>query len=209
MPWTDVPGRVKRKPAQRARRPAGGDHPPRSINERSRLARLDADAQRVRTVLNVLEQRFLRSFGVLDRRLRLDDDQLGIAVPGQTHRADAKLLVHRLLERVTVAMPRYRDLRTGPRHHLVEQLLDAVGQDRYLLLFPRDRNHPHTIDRLQVKRAFPRHANGPGDESARAVKEVELASHSAIQPIRRGCASQRTLIRPSSLYRAFSQLRLG
>src|SRR2546421_217175 len=102
MPWTDVPGRVKRKPAQRARWPAGGNHPPRSINESSRLARLD-----------------------------------------------------------------------------------AVGRDGSLLLFQRDRSHPHGIDRLQVKRAFPRHANGPGDESARAVKEVELASHSAIQPIRR------------------------
>ena len=71
-------------------------------------------------------------------------------------------------------------------------VFDAVGQDGYLLLFQRDRDHPNAVDRLQVKRAFPRYANGPGDESTRAVKEVELAGHNAIQPIRRGCASQRT-----------------
>ena len=139
----------------------------------------------------------------------LDDDQLGIAVPGQAHCADAKLLVDRLLERIAVAVRRCRNLGAGPRHHLVEQLLDAVGQDGYLLLFQRDRNHPHAIDGLQVKRAFARHANGPRDESTRAIKLVELAGHSAIQPIRREYAPQRTKYDDRVCIAQCSQYRLG
>ena len=67
----------------------------------------------------------------------------GVAVPGQAHRADAKLLVDRLLERVAVAVRRCRDLGAGTGHDLVEQLLDAVGQHGHLLLLQRDGDHPY------------------------------------------------------------------
>ena len=89
---------------------------------------------------------------------RLDDDELGVAVPAERHGADPELLGDRRVERVEcprcpaapwpgpVPLP-------GAADDLVEQRVDPLGEDLHLLLLQRDRDDPRAVARLKEERA--------------------------------------------------------
>jgi len=122
LAWTHVPGRVQRLAAQGAGLAPGGDHQPGPLHEGAGTTRFEPDPQRVRALLDVLEQRLFGDLGIAGLALRLDHDQPGVTVPGQGHRADAELLVDRLVQRLDVGLGR-GERRTGSGHDLIEQLL--------------------------------------------------------------------------------------
>ena len=97
----DRPGRAAGRRAGTAARPAAITRRARSTNARA-TGRLDAHPQRVRAVLDVLEQGLLGHLGVFDRGLGLDHDQARVAVPRQAHGADPELLVDGLVQRLGV-----------------------------------------------------------------------------------------------------------
>src|SRR6266704_3806085 len=93
----DMAGRVERQPAQRARRPAGGDELKRAPGERARRGGRDRHPQDRRPVLRqLLGQRFDRLVAQL---LSLDDDALVVAVPRPRDSPDPEVLHQRLVER--------------------------------------------------------------------------------------------------------------
>ena len=190
-------------------RPAASTRRARSTNARASPGSMRTRSV-VRAVLDVFEQRFLRNVSVLNRRLRLDDDQLGIAVPNQSplrRRGNSSSTGCS-----SASLSRCADAATSVPVRATTSSSNCSMRSARMdtcCFSNRDRNHPHAIDGLQVKRAFARHANGPRDESTRAIKLVELAGHSAIQPIRRECAPQRRQLRPSSLHSECSQYRSG
>ena len=65
----------------------------------------------------------------------------------------------------------------GAGDNLVQQLLDAVGQDDDLLLVQRDGHHAGGVSSLQVERAVSGLAYSARDESTRAIEEEQLARH--------------------------------
>src|SRR5262249_56182527 len=90
----------------------------------------DPYPQRVRAALDV-GQDGLPVGRLLPGRLRLDDHQVLLAVPGQPHRADPELLVHRRLQRLGVGGLR------GVRQVLAHLPFDLVHQ-----LPPPTPHHP-------------------------------------------------------------------
>src|SRR5215472_11803664 len=131
LPRADVPRRVERKPAQRARRPALAHDRQGSLGEGARGRRGDRDAQYAgRVVRQVLGQRFERLVAEL---LRFDDDPLLLAIPGQRDRADPEVLHQRLLERRVVG-ERVRGYGgdggapAGAPQDLVEQLIEPLSE---------------------------------------------------------------------------------
>src|SRR5690606_11841820 len=76
VPRADVPARVQRLPAQRTRRPAGGDHPTRPLDERPGLRGRDAHPQPVEVLLGLLRL----AVAYLDR---LDHHRGRVDVEGQ------------------------------------------------------------------------------------------------------------------------------
>ena len=94
-------------------------------------------------------------------REHLDHDPLVVGVPRQRHRAGAELLLDRLLERVGVLQAQRRHggdhrLVELAGHHLVEQLVDPLGQRRDLLLLQRDADDACAGARLEEERALTR-----------------------------------------------------
>src|SRR5690348_5825865 len=82
----DVTGRVERQAAQRTWRAAGRHERHRALGERARRGGRDRDPQDGGPVLRkLLGQRLDRLVAQL---LRLDDDPLAVAVPGQRDRSD-------------------------------------------------------------------------------------------------------------------------
>ena len=58
-------------------------------------------------------------------------------------------------------------------HHLVEQLVDPLGEGRHLLLLQRDADHAAAAARLQEERALPGLADRAGDEALGRVEAVD------------------------------------
>ena len=112
----------------------------------------------------------------LGEREDLDHHPLVGRVPRQRHRAGAELLLDRLLQRARC--PRGRAARrpgsTRRRRplvdHLVEQLVDPLGERRHLLLLQRDADHPGAGARLEEEGALPGLADGAGDEALGRVE---------------------------------------
>ena len=119
----------------------------------------------------------------LGEREDLDHDPLVVGVPGQRHRAGPELLLDRLLERVGVR--RGRPARrpgsvSSPSvgaHQLVEQLVDALGEHRHLLLLEGDAGDPGAVAGLEEEGALPGRADGAGDEALGRVEAVDHRRH--------------------------------
>ena len=114
--------------------------------------------------------------------MRLDDDELGVAVPAERHGADPELLGDRRVERVEVLAAqrrRGRDgcLSAGAADDLVEQRVDALGEDLHLLLLQRHRDHARAVARLKEELPLAGLAHGAGDEPLRLVEEEDLSCH--------------------------------
>ena len=110
VPRAEVAGGVERLAAQRARRPAGGDHPLGAVDERRgsppgsagpAAGRGRRDLGVVLVLVGVVRSRPRRRL-VLVGRDRLDDDGAGVDVEGQAERADPELLVDRGVQRLVV-----------------------------------------------------------------------------------------------------------
>ena len=62
-------------------------------------------------------------------------------------------------------------------HHLVEQLVDPLGERRDLLLLQRDAHDPRALAGLEEERARARLADGAGDEALGRVEAVDDRRH--------------------------------
>src|SRR5215472_10527294 len=154
LPRADVPGGVQRQPAQRARRPSGGDKLERALRERPGGPRGDPHPQHGGPVRrDLVGQRLDRLVALL---LYLDDHPVAVAIPGQGYGADPKLLGQRQVERTIVAQRGRRGGRNGGAaaglsQHLVKELVDSFCQQADLELLQDDAGHPATGAGLQVE----------------------------------------------------------
>src|SRR4051794_3958129 len=170
-PWADVPLRVQRVAAERARRPARRHHRPCPLGERPGGRAGEADPQQ-RGVRGRLEVPFRRR--LLADLQALDDHTLRVDVPDQAHRADPEVLLDRAGERCHVLQVGRgergdRRLSPGLAHHLVEQIVDPLGQHLHLLLLQSDTGHAGPGAGLQVERAVAGLTHRSGDEALRRV----------------------------------------
>ena len=172
--------RVDRAAAERAGGAAGADDLRGALHERPRGAGGEPDQEDLLGLglLEVLADLLGRDDGRLGEREDLDDDPLVAGVPGERHRAGPELLLDRLLERLGVVEAERRDRRDDRGlpsvvHQLVEQLVDALGEHRHLLLLQRDADHARATAGLQEERALPGRADGAGDEALGRVEAVD------------------------------------
>src|SRR3954452_20953264 len=154
----DVTGCVQRAVAEGAGRPSRGHYGERPLREGTRRGAGHADAQdgalellRVRLVLLVLVDG--DAFGEA-----LHHHAAGVRVPGEAHRAHPELLLDGDVEGVVVLGVDGRDRRDGSGaaadpQHLVEQLLDPLGEDGHLGLLQRDARHLGAAAGLEEERA--------------------------------------------------------
>ena len=153
----------RRQPAQRAGRPARADDLHRALGEGPGHGRGDAHPQHPGAVFgHVLGERLDRRLGLL---LRLDDHPLLVPVPGQGDCADPEVLEQRHFERAVVGRCHgLRRVAAAAPQHLVQQLVEALGEQADLNLLQRHAGHPAGRTGLQVKRPLARLAHRPGDE---------------------------------------------
>src|SRR6516164_4130161 len=172
----DVSVGVQGQAAQRAGRPARRDDPGGALGERARNARRDAHPQDSGTVGgNVLGQRLHRLVRFL---LRLDDDHAAVAVPGQGDRADPEVLEQGQVERSVILQSgrrRGRDLGrpASTPEYLVQELVDALGQQAHLELLQDYAGHATGGSRLEVEGPLAWLPHRAGHEPVRRVIEVD------------------------------------
>ena len=165
LPRADVPGRVERQTAQRAGRPAGGDHPAGALDEGAGVGRLDPHPQRVGPVLDVLEQGLLRrsaSSAGAWASMTTSPASPSQARPIAPTRNSSSIGCSSGVDVGSPAGQRG----AGAGDDLVEQLLEPVGEHGDLLLLQRDGHHPGAVGGLQVEGAVAGRADGAGDEAA-------------------------------------------
>src|SRR5215469_3796364 len=173
LPRAHVAGGVQRQPAQRARRPALSDDPQRTLGEGPGGLGREPHPQHGGPVRrDLVGQRLHRRLGLL---LGLDHHPVRLAVPGQRDGPDPELLHQRKVERAVVGGCRGAAGRraAGSPEHLVEQLIQPLGQLRHLELLQRDAGDPAAVGRLQVEASLAWLADRSGHEPLRRVIHVE------------------------------------
>src|SRR6476620_974485 len=151
-PRADVARGVERVAAEGARRTAGRHQGGAASREGAGLGRAEAHPDGVaRQQAHLVVGLLVDLVGVVV--VALDDELLAVFVPGQGQGLDAPVLVERRLQRLGVLRdaPRLAGLdRLGGRE-LVEDVVDAVGEDGDLLLLDAHGDHEGAGARLEVE----------------------------------------------------------
>ena len=100
----------------------------------------------------------------------LDDDPARLAVPREGDRHDPELDLDGCVERKVVAICRGRLLARGAARHLVEDVVDPVGEDGHLLLLERDRRDRPALAGLEKEDPLTGRPDGARDESLGGVE---------------------------------------
>ena len=179
LPRADVPGRVERQRAQRARRAAGGDDAAGSGDERPGGHRGDASRAARRGPRRCRRgwppRRWARRWRRRPprRRPRRRRPRPGPWPRPGTPRRPARSSGSRSSTSASGGIDRVR-----AAGHLVEELVHAVGEDLHLRLLQRDADRAAAVvGGLQVEGAVPGLAHGAGDEPGRAFEEMDLTGH--------------------------------
>ena len=119
---------------------------------------------------------------VVDVGEQLDHDPIDGRVPGDGHGADPELLGDRSVQRVHIALPWSEAGGTSispalRRTHLVQHLVQVLGQHGDLLLLAGHAGDPVALARLQEEGPLPRLPHGSGDEPVRGVIAVHQNRH--------------------------------
>ncbi|GAA3307590.1 hypothetical protein GCM10020295_66930 [Streptomyces cinereospinus] len=176
---TYVSFRVERQAAQRAGWPAGVDDVEGTFGEGAGLRAGEPDPQHRGAVLLVLEEpllglgEVLLGVGVeLHQRLCLDDHALFLAVPGEGHGADPELLLDGGLQGGAVGglgggHGRHGGTAAAAPHHLVEELVHALGERCDLGLLQGHAGHAGTGGGLEEEGTAPGQSDRTGHEAVR------------------------------------------
>ncbi|GFJ94567.1 hypothetical protein Prum_082090 [Phytohabitans rumicis] len=184
-----MPARVEGLPTQRARWPAGREHPAGPVDERPRRGRGQPHPQPVQVVVGLFVLFVFGQLGAgaaqlnldlgLAGRDRLDHHGRGVDVVRQAQCAHPELLVDRGVQGLVVGQSRRGLGQLGPEPpvRLGQQLLELFGQQRHLHLLQRDADQPAAATRLEKERPLPRRTHGPSDEPLRRLEGVHLVGH--------------------------------
>src|SRR5919197_4066323 len=188
-----MPDGIEGLATQRTRRPTRRDDPHRPLDKGTRRRRREPDGEQVRSVLGVV----LDLLAGLERRLvllslfaRLDEDSLAAAVPTEGQDAGAERFVERLVERCRIVLKGRVGVGDAPVLELVEELVQAVGEDCDLDLFEGDRHDPIRIARLEKERPLAGLTDRAGDEAVGWIEDVAPSSHALTVPRRRHLVGQ-------------------
>src|SRR6478736_35478 len=180
-PRADVALRIERRPAQGARRAAGGDDPGRPGDERPGRLGGHPDAQQVGAILVLVVILVgIDGFAILRLCPRLDQHQLVVDVPAERQGSRPERLVDRLVERPGVvddARGVLGGVLDSASVKLGEEVAQAVGEDRDLDLLEDDADDPSSVTGLQEERPIARPADRAGNESLGRVEQVSTSRH--------------------------------
>src|SRR3954452_22630243 len=185
-PRADVARGVEGVAAEGARRPAGCDEGVRATGEGPRLRGREADPDRVAPERTHLVVRGLLVHLVGDVVVALDDDLLALLVRGERQRLHAPVLVEGRVQRLGVLRRTTGLARLcGQRgRELVEHVVDAVGEDRDLLLLDPHCHDQRAGARLQVEGPLTGRPDRPGDEPVSGIEVLDRHATDPIRPVR-------------------------
>lgn len=163
-------------PAQRARRPAGGDDPFGTQREVPGLQRGEEDPYGIGAVLGVVENDRLVELGLGDGQ-QLHDDGSGVRVPAQAHGPDPEFGVDGRDERARViefgALRRY--FRTEPAVYFLEQESHPIREYLNLLLLQQHADDTCLVNRLEIERPVAGLTHRSRNEPVRSAEYVNCA----------------------------------
>lgn len=119
----------------------------------------------------------------------LDDDRARSAVPGEGDRHDPELILDWSVEWKVVAVCRGRLFARGAARHLVEDVVDPVGEDGHLLLLERDRRDRSALAGLEKEDPLTGRPDGARDETLGGV-ELEDRHSDDTNPLTRPVPSR-------------------